>query len=63
MCQKPRSTDYAARKYQNKLTTIGHLRNGIKSDKSLTIGARGRGKRVRLYSSLKSFRSSSGKTR
>lgn len=33
------------------------------SENSLTIGARDRGKRVRLYSSLKSFRSSFGKRR
>ena len=54
------NTDYAARKKKKKLN---HLRNVGNSDKSLTSGARGRGKRVRLYSSLKSLRSSFGKRR
>ena len=54
------NTDYAARK---KTKGVDHLRNVGNSDKSLTSGARGRGKRVRLYSSRKSLRSSFGKTR
>jgi hypothetical protein len=52
------NTDYAARKIK-----IEHLRNVANSDKSLTSGTRGRGKRVRLYSSLKSLRSSFGKSK
>jgi hypothetical protein len=54
------NTGYAARKRKR---NIDHLRNVPNSDKSLTSGARGRGKRVRLYSSLKSLGSSFGKRR
>lgn len=57
------NTDYAARKTRKKKRRFFHLRNVVNSEKSLTSGTRGRGKRVRLYSSLKSLRSSFGKTR
>ncbi len=55
------NTGYAARKKSKKKSF--HLHNVGNSDKSLTSGTRGRGKRVRLYSSLKSARSSFGKRR
>lgn len=56
------NTDYAARK-QKKPSNYKHLHNVLNSDTSLTNGGRDFGKRARLYSSLKSARSSLGNRR